>query len=118
MHSSRRPQGGAQFPENTGDQQAQTAQSRQAWETLPSERHPRGPNGVVQAARTVVRKRSTSNFSLPPSLDSSPADVRTAVEAEPVSFAPLLTSPILTATRLVPSAACWMLRAISCVSVP
>src|SRR5207248_889294 len=58
-----------------------------------------------QAARTVARNFSTSTLSRLLSPESECADVRTWVEAAPVSLAPRLTSPILVATCAVPWAA-------------
>ena len=50
--------------------------------------------------------------------ESSRAEDRTWLEAEPVSLAPLLTSLMFAATWLVPCAACCTLRAISWVAAP
>ena len=51
-----------------------------------------------QAARTFCRNASTSPLSTLPSRDSDFAEESTWLEAEPVSFAALLTSPMLLAT--------------------
>ena len=60
----------------------------------------------------------TSAFSRLFSLESSCAEDSTCAEAEPISVAPRLTSPMLLATWVVPIAACWTLRAISRVASP
>src|SRR5438105_5212989 len=70
------------------------------------------------AARTVARNLTTSAFRRLFSLDSSCADESTWEDAEPVSPAPRLTSAILVATCVEPSAACCTLRAISWVAAP
>src|ERR1700751_711005 len=74
--------------------------------------------GGDQAARTVLRKFSTSAFRLRLWSESERADARTCAEAEPVAPAPRLTSVILAATSAVPLAASLTLRAISEVAAP
>ena len=73
---------------------------------------------MLQAARTVARNLSTSSLRRLLSLDSDWAEDRTCADADPVSVAPLLTSVMLDAVWLVPSAACCTLRAISLVAAP
>src|SRR5579859_5933680 len=70
------------------------------------------------AARTVARNLATSAFSRLFSLESICADESTWEDAEPVSAAPRLTSAILVATCVEPTAACCTLRAISWVAAP
>src|SRR6516164_1978810 len=76
----------------------------------------RPPGG--QAARTVARNLSTSTLRRFESDDSDCAEDSTCDDAEPVSLAPRLTSTMLDATELVPSAAWLTLRAISLVAAP
>ena len=52
------------------------------------------------------------------SLDSDCAADSTCEDADPVSLAPCWTWVMLELTSVVPSAACWMLRDISCVAAP
>src|SRR5450756_735701 len=73
---------------------------------------------AAQAARTLLRKFSTSALRLPLSFDSERADASTCAEAEPVALAPWLTRVIFSATSAVPLAASPTLRAISAVAAP
>src|SRR5205823_9647263 len=70
------------------------------------------------AARTVARNLTTSAFKRLFSFESSCAEERTWEDAEPVSSALRLTSAILVATCVEPSAACCTFREISWVAAP
>src|SRR5262249_15762654 len=71
-----------------------------------------------QAALTVARNLSTSALSRVLCSASDLADDSTSAAPVPVIAAPLFTSEMLLATSVVPCAACWMLRVISCVAAP
>src|SRR5882757_9412855 len=82
----------------------------------------RGPvghrNRPRQAALTELRNLPTSSLSRLLSTYSDCAADSTCEEADPVSLAPRWTLLMLELTSEVPSAACWMLRDISCVAAP
>ena len=73
---------------------------------------------VIQAARMLARKRSTSDRNVTAWLLSCSADDKTWLAADPVLPVSRLTAAILLDTWLVPWAACCTLRAISVVAEP
>src|SRR5439155_17503625 len=76
------------------------------------------PDALDQAARTDSRNLVTSSLSRLLSRDSDLAEAWTWADAAPVSPAPRCTSVMLAETSVVPCAAFWMLREISCVAAP
>src|SRR6202022_649066 len=71
-----------------------------------------------QAALTELRNLPTSSLRRLLSPDSDCAAESTGDAADPVPLAPRCTSVMFELTCMVPCAACWTLREISCVAAP